>query len=542
MADSNNEILSAAFPDSGQNSGLQVCPVDQPVFNMSAIMSAAQNYKKLSSTLNQILGLEVRWFRAVPQQRSRDVIFQTYTLSNVEETPLCLKVIMGAAGFPDSKYNYDIGGLEYEIPVEVYIDKGYWESIAGPGTAPQEKDIVYFAAPNKLFEVASSYLWRGFAEQETTWKMNLKKHVPEASRRIPAALSETINNYTVSEATIFGDAIQADVDKIVNDKQFNQFNSTEKDKYKVIDSSMNGMPYVLDMYGIITAHSLYDLSKSGNYNAVTYTAGDNIRTIENRCITAWGMVNPQNEQSYEIESITELPYSLTSANYQIKLKSRLKYSNPGDTLVISRPGSLNFYATLIDNSTNAPYFDVHIDDTVVNHLAGIKTSWTTAKGYKMKFQEPLSIIDGINGETHGFRVDVFANQYIKIKYGTQEHIAIMDQKILDNEWYGYIVNIGNFWNQYNVYVYEKHPSDETAKLQIRFYDTMDFTPEETVIDYYSINKSPGYITNIRLYNVTIEEEKQVKELLSYFVSDGDQIIIADTADQKFTAPYIGKQR
>jgi hypothetical protein len=40
----------------------------------------------------------------------------------------------------------------------------------------------------------------------------------------------------------------------------------------------------------------------------------------------------------------------------------------------------------------------------------------------------------------------------------------------------------------------------------------------------------------------MEEEKQMTDLLSYFIPDGDQAIISDSADIKFSAPYIGKQR
>jgi hypothetical protein len=546
MADNNDpktQQLSAAFSNRNSettSSGLQTCAVQNPKFDMTAFLSAAQTYTKLNGALNKMIGMEVRWFRSVPQQRSKDVIFQTYTLHNVEDDPVCIKVVPGAQGFPDSKYSYDLAGLEYEIPLEVYIDKTYWEETAGYGTAPQEKDIVYFAVPNKLFEVASSYLWRGFAEQETTWKCNLKKHTPSADRKIGPNLAQTMNDYTVSSEEIFGDAMDADVAKITNDKQFNQFNSTEKDKYKTIDASVKTFPYSLNIYGTVVTQSLYDLSASGRDTAVTYAYGDHIHSTDNRCVTAWSMINPDKSQVYEVDSIAATTDS--SSNYKIKLKSRFKTFSAGDTFVISRPGSLSFYAEVIDCSTTDSKYYVRVDDAVIDYLASIKSDWISAKGYTMKVQPPLNIIDGINEETHGFKVDVYANQYIKITYGAQEHIAVMTDKLLDNEWYGFIVNIGNYWNQYNVYVYEKHPSDETAKLQIKYYDTMDFVPEETVIDSYSIKGSPAYVTNIRLYNVTIEEEKQIKELLTYFVSDGDQLIIGDNADGKFTAPYIGKQR
>jgi len=552
MAEDSNKSQKVSTAFSNRNTedspnGLQICDVTgNPAFDMTAMLSAVKIYTKLNFAVNQLIGMEVRWFRAVPQQRAQDVIFQEYTLSSVEDTPLCLKVVLPDGNFPDSKYNYDLMGLEYELPLEIHIDKAYWESIAGKGTAPQKNDIVYFATPNKLYEVVSSYLLRGFMEQETTWKINLRKYQPKASRKEGESLSKTIDDYTVSEFEIFGEKTSSDVQKLQDDKQMSPFTSTERDKYKSMDKDLFIATSKLEMYGTVIAESFYDLSSSYYFNAVTYNASDNISSTDDRCITAWTMIDAGVHSEYEILSITEnssLPYP---ANYILKIKTRI---NPvlkdapqiGDNLEISRPGKLNFYCTLVDDASNNTYY-VKIDDVVIDYMASIKSTWTTAKNYKMKVQHPVSILDGINGDTSGLKVDIYANQYLKIVYGSQEHIAIITDKLLDKEWYGIIVNIGNSWSQYNTYVYRQHPTDATTKLQNIFYETMNFVPENTIVDYYSVNKSPSYLTNLRLYVFTMEEEKQMNELMSYFVPDGDQLIIGDNADPKFRSPYIGQQR
>jgi len=118
----------------------------------------------------------------------------------------------------------------------------------------------------------------------------------------------------------------------------------------------------------------------------------------------------------------------------------------------------------------------------------------------------------------------------------------MDDKILDNEWYAFVINIGNSWKQYSVYVWKKHETDKNEKLQNVYYETLRMYPEDIAIDSYTINKSNAYLTNLRLYNTTIEEEKQAKELLSYFTKDSDQIIISDNCDQIMKIPYINKSR
>ena len=549
----NNQKVSTAFSyrnTENDPDGIQICDVTgNPAFDMTAMLSAVQAYTKLNFAVNQLIGMEVRWFRAVPQQRSQDVIFQEYTLSNVEDTPLCLRVVLPDGNFPDSKYNFDLYGLEYEVPLEVHIDKAYWESIAGAGTAPQKMDVVYFAVPNKLYEVISSYLLRGFMEQETTWKLNLRKYNPKASRREGDALTKTIEEYTVSEGEIFGEKIASDVQKLQDDKQMSPFNSTERDKYKSMDKDLYIATSKLEIYGVVVAESFYDLGSSNFYDAVVYNCGDNITTKDDRCITAWTMIDPGPVKFYNVADSSGLVYDSTlpgGANYKLKISSRINAvlenaPQLGDNIEISRPGALNFYAEIIDDLPDNVYY-IKIDEPVIDHLASIKSNWNEAAGYKMKVQNSVSILDGRNGESSGFKVDIHANQYIKIIYGNQEHISIMTDKLNDREWYGIIVNIGNSWGQYNTAVYQQHPSDTVSKLKNIFYDTLDFTPEDTEVIEYTINKGPSYLTNLRLYVATMEEEKQANELLSYFVKDGDQLIIGDNADPKFRAPYTGQQR
>ena len=548
-ADPKSQNISGSNPASQrQNSGAVNVNLSEnalSIFNPNFALSALQTYNTFNSVANQMFGIEARWFRAVPQQRSKDVIFQEYTLSNVEDMPLCVRVMLPDGNFPDSKYQYDLMGLEYEIPLEIQIDKKYWEDIAGFGTAPQKKDVVYLAMPNKLYQVESAYLKRGFMEQETTWVANLRKYMPEASRREGEALKQTIDMYTVSEEEIFGDAINNDVTKLVDDKQMSPYNTTEIDKYKTIDSKLSLVSANLEFYGTIFAQGFYDLNTSSVYNAIEYKnpTGDIIKVDRDRAVTAWiNPYTPADTGSVDVVSIVADPGITYPANYKIKVKGTKRYGMD-DIFVISRPGSLNFYAKVIDDNHAAQgVYWCKIDQPVIDYLVSIKSNWTAAKGYKMQVKDSITIIDGRNETNTGFTVNVFANQYVKITYGSQVHISILDTQLQDHVWYGIVVNIGNTWGQYNVYVWEQHPSDSAAKLKIKFYETLSFTPEYTEVERYTVDKSPAYITNIRLFKTTIEEEKQALELMAYFSKDADQALILDNADAKFRAPYISKQR
>lgn len=546
-SDKNNQNFSAANPaEQNKNAGAITVNYNENVnsiFNPNYALTALQTFNTFNNVANKMFGIDVKWFRAIPQIRSIDVIFKEYTLSCVEDTPICVKVVLPNGNVPDSKYQYDLMGLEYEIPLEIQIDKKYWEETSGFGTAPQKKDIVYIPMFNKLYQVESSYLKRGFMEQETTWVANLRKYSPESSRREGDALRETIDKYTVSEQELFGDAQNNEYAKLTDDKQMSAFNSTSRDVYKILDDKLQLIPNNVEIYGTIIAQGFYDLSTSRKYNAIEYTnpSGDLIKEDYDRAITAW--IRPQTiDMDLDVIWIQYDNTITPPANYKIKIKGNVKFKM-NDVFTISRQGSLNFYATVINDTyaANGIYW-CQIDESVENHLYTINSNWMNLKGYKMKLQNPIVILNGLNQSQNGFKTSIYANQYVKINYGSQQYISILTDKLNDEQWYGIVVNIGNSWKQYNIYVWEQHPSDSTTKLKIKYYQTLKFMPEYVQIDKYTVEQSNCYITNIRLFKTTIEEEKQSKELLSYFTKDSDQALILDNADALLTMPYISQQR
>ncbi len=547
--DPKSQNISGAFPETQiENSGALEVNLDATgleIFNPNLALSAVQTFNTMNNVANKMFGIEARWFRAVPQQRSKDVIFQEYTLSCVEETPLCIKVVIPDGNMPDSNYQYDLMGLEYQVPTEAQIDKKYWEEEAGFGTAPQRGDIVYLPLPNKLYEVVSSFLKRGFMEQETTWIMNLEKYQPKASRKEGDALRETIDNYTVSEESLFGEKLKEDIEKITDPKQMSPLLTTSEDKFKEIDDKLQILPYNLDVYGIVVAESIYDLNTSNLINAVTYKDSNDI--ISGKCdrsITAWVNSRVDERKEYDVIKIEPTLALTPPANFAITVKGSKRFEI-GDTFVISKSEQLNFYAKVIDDAPqgSGKYYCL-IDQQVIDHLDSIQSNWweRIPLTWKMRVKDPITLIDGINDSDTGFVVTISADQYIKIHYGSQEHIAIMNDKLDQGSWYGFVINIGNSWGQYNVHVWKPSTSDSDAKLQSVFYETLPFTAEPTEVERYTVDKSFSYITNIRLFDSTIEEEKQIQELLSYFTQNADKALILDNCDRRWRSPYISAQR
>ena len=234
---------------------------------------------------------------------------------------------------------------------------------------------------------------------------------------------------------------------------------------------------------------------------------------------------------------------LYPANFKIQLKSINKVFNIGDTFNISRPGALNFYAKVIDNQFGGSgLYYVFIDTDVISYLNNIKSDWFNARNYKMSVKDPINLINGRNailGTT--FSADIYSNQFVKIIYGSQQKVISLDNKLVDNNWYGVVINIGNSWGQYNVSIWQQS-NDPNDKLQMVESNTINLVVENIEIDNYYLNKSTAYQTSIRLFTNTMKVEKQEDELLTYFSVNADKALILDNADILFTGPYIAKAR
>ena len=547
MSDNNQNINGAIpsnnLPQEGNGLNVNQDAVNGDFFNPNKLLSAVQTYKTLNTIANKMFGIEARWFRAVPQQRSKDVIFQEYTLSNVEDEPICLNVLIPDGQTIESKYNYDLMGLEYELPFEIQIDKLYWEEMAGFGTAPQKKDIVYLPMPNKLFQVESTYLKRGFMEQETHWVVNLRKYSPEASRKESKELQETIDQYTVSEEEIFGDLIQDDVTKLTNDKQMSQLNSTTEDKYKEFDKNLQTINYNLEIGGIIVAESMYDLSTSSNKVAVTYKNSKDLINNENsRSVLAWFNNKNNKEKQNLVTKIVPDDTITYPANYKVYIRGNSLLQN-GDIIQISKTDTLTIYATVIDNKLKmSGIYYIKIDDDVLKYIESIQNKWYLTKGWKAEKIYSINILTGGTNKSK-FKTELIANKFVKVQYGETENVFTIPNTLKNGKWYGLVVNLGYVWSQLNINIWEESETGISEdKLQSIYQKTVSIKPNNIEIDKYYIDKSNSYLTNIRLFNQTIEEEKQSNELLSYLSKNANNGLILDNADNRLDIPYISKQR
>ena len=152
--------------------------------------------------VNRTFGLPVLYFRTEPSDGEGDYIFKEWNLYNVVERK-CIKVCVPNNDFPDSKLHYNEFGIDYEVPFEVHIDKGYFESMFCPTAEVRKKDFLYFPMLNRMYEIQGSYMFRGMMMRPLYWKAQLVKFKPNINYVMNAEMTTYLDNLLLdSEETL----------------------------------------------------------------------------------------------------------------------------------------------------------------------------------------------------------------------------------------------------------------------------------------------------------------------------------------------------
>ena len=151
----------------------------------AAINFANSIANMINAAAAETAGIDVLWFRATPDKRSQDVVFQSYTLYGVNDCPLEFKAVYTDTGYDDAAITYNIMGLEYSVPLTLEIAVQTWKTATSDdGTIPQRGDIVFIPTSRKLVEVVSMTPIKAIGAQLTSYKVNCSVYKPTRSRLV----------------------------------------------------------------------------------------------------------------------------------------------------------------------------------------------------------------------------------------------------------------------------------------------------------------------------------------------------------------------
>jgi len=499
----------------------------------SAARFANTMLANLNASAANTVGVDVMWFRATPDKRSQDVIFQSYTLYGVEDCPISFRAVYSDTGYDDGAITYNIMGLNFSIPMTLDIPLLTWKKATGDdGTIPQEKDVVFVPITRKLLQVASMQPVKAMGGQLTSYKVNLEIYKPMRSRLVGENLKESIVNSTTNLDERFGEDIDESIRDIVDDNQISKYTSTSEDTQKDVTKDVNDVTgkkevsiiksYELIVDGHSVARNYYELS-SGIKTAVKYKKPDEFTKQDSRCYSAWIRIKTI-KQHNPIPLGTNSSLENEDGVYILNVSST-KGLKRNERVILKR-GLLSVPGRIISPGRIA------LNKEQVKELNTMNSDWYKMPGFSINLDNDIRLLSG--GD---FEISIVGMNTVSILNGEEEKFIRFDEDLKPDSWYGIIINLGE---KISVDVF----SSESGLERINHVSDIENNIYETIkVKNYNLPSSNIDITNIRLYDVpNIDVDKQILDLISYNARNDSHAIINDSADTYLNQPYMGKQR
>lgn len=498
--------------------------------------SYAAMVKALNSTATELVGLDAIWFRTLPYKNSEDVVFQEYTLTQVDcGSPI--KVVASSTDWNAGNFKVDFFGISYEAPLSVDIDVSTWEETFGKDCMPQQGDIVYIKMMHRLFEVKTSTISYTIAEMATSYKCQLSKYSPTASRREPEDLRTSIEELTVSQEDLFGDAISKQVADVAAPVDFGQNLTTLVDPGKAYDPS-SVITGRLEANSNVIAEAWYDFIDTSI--AVTYTHGATFPTDGSAWLFTCWMKHTSGEAE-KTDKVTSLSlYREEGGEWLMKVATPMDLAE-GDAVTLKRGSLLSVQGIVTSVMSSKCLVSVKASDAL--KASKKLTSWWAMSGWTVVKSSEVSTslfrgIDadgqaalevGIVGSTltvaaDGAAVEMQARSY---KDGTWNHVAVL----LDGE-------------QCTAWMRRVYKYGKTMRTSSLGSWTNRLKLSSLAIDHFEAGQAGSQLQmcNIRLYEVPqpVDESQVILDSQSRHPANESYATITDSPNVDNKMDYIGR--
>jgi hypothetical protein len=503
-------------------------------YNYGSIVNV---FNQLSTSISNIYGHDVAYFRSNPQKSSADIVLREWTLYEVEEQQ-CIKAIVPNNDFGEQKIAYNTLGIDYEGPFEVHIVRGEFEKIWGYGNRPQKRDILYFPIVNRLYEVDSSHINNLIP---THFQVMLIKYNPTYNRKESNDLSETFNVLTTGFEKEFGKEIKDLSIKTTNPQQFSQHigNNNKSDNLDPIRDILNPDIIITNTlfqnYSNIISHNQYDLRsiQQNNYDTtrvIKYKYNENIQLSNNRCFQFW--YKPLSTKTSPLTDAIVGNIQVNDGIINCNIKGIRNY-NQGDCIIFKRFNKSVFFATILDCNIVDNYTSIRLE---VDYPINIKIYdyYTIEKSLQ---HDILTLGDD------NIVLSIIEKSFIVQRAGANMWVTKID--LLEN-WYGFFFNMSNTHRQWNIDIWERTWTEENniQSKELKKIHSSVAKMEYVIADgEYSINSGSALLSNIRIWNILEYDNIKQQSLLNQnIVIDPQFALVIDNAKPILTLPYIANTK
>lgn len=368
----------------------------------------------MNQSATQMVGLDAIYCRLLPYDNGEDVIVQEYTLHQYE-CPKNIKVVTGNSSYQVGNFAIDLFGIKASETLTISIDVATWKSIYGENTMPQKGDFILIPTLYRPFEVASTSPVHTIGEIITSWNLQLTEWKHKASRMETEDFTASIDDLTVSQDRLFGDAISKEVADAVIEVETAYQTTTYVDPIKDVDLDSIIINELRGEHGNIISNAYYTFEKASKNN--TYKHID-------------ATFDPSEKENHWIYScwIKAINNTIKTSSVKLDKKLYLKDKNywwfaitpgmeisEGDEITIYRGGMVKLTGIIETKECESGWtLKVPASDC----LAASKkvTSFWTAGVWKMQKYKPFNLFTGYNNDIKTFNITL-DNSTLHLKLG-----------------------------------------------------------------------------------------------------------------------------
>jgi hypothetical protein len=383
-----------------------------------------------------------------------------------------IKVLVPNNEFPEDDLRYSPYDVGFEEPFEIHITKEEFCRAFGQDRRPEQRDYLYFPLMDRMWEISSAFVAKTFQEDSNFYKVQLFKWQDKVNVIRGATADSIVDDLTLNFDDVFKDEKDAEFTQITKPLQYNTISTGA---YDFVRSVMN-----LDL--IIVDDDI------NNY---------------------WTIIA---KYYYDLSTVTFNDLS-------VKYKTKANIPTGEDRVLTGWFNDKRNWATGL-TALNVPIIDGYDE--------------TDSSGFK------FNATYGATAQTiNGFELVVGSTAYT---------FNTLFPEISTDKWYGFVVNIDNsheeisfnLWEMtYDPILYNQSPTTkQTTDLKLVYSESkIGLTFNENPIDtYYELRGSTISLTNIRVLNKVLEEDKQPLFLNQYVVKENQYAQIIDNALPRLRYP------
>lgn len=507
---------------------VEECCDNDNLFNPYAWANQANClYDQLSEITTKIFGHCIKYYRAEPDDRSRDGFLKEDTIFK-REVVKDIQVLVPDNQFPTNEFQFDpFLGMGSE-GFEVHITRREFETAFGGKERPRERDAIYIPLNQRMYEVSSVALSDEIHQMHAYWRVKLKKWEDKQNIYNSPEIELELDDLTVSMDEVFTEGVESDFLKITKPQQYKTIGAGKNDYVRSdISQDISIADGKINNNWTIVSKNYYELHKLVPKTvAVKYRKPVSIKEAENRAFTFWF------RSKLGVLPAKKAIISLSDNNGYVQIDTSVTHGYVVNDVV-------ELFSII--GYTNEIYYvrEVINDFSFVLELE--YNSSMSISNSKVQKKDVMPVLYGYNVNTpsvSGMSIELLRG-FMNISINNQNYVfktGIPDYE--QDAWYSVIVNLSNQFDQLSVYIYKMNASDPSAMPQLssshlilKYNETKNLNGPITVDsgDSWYLLGSPIDLTNIRIFELPIEEESHDAVLNQYVVRDTQLAILVDNA-------------